>query len=220
MGRGWLVVALLVTGLLGGCHADRAAGPPASDAVDGGHQPPPIRFSGRRTTRSGPFLLAGGLTVFTAEHRGRGSFNVEVLTQQGAPQRMLFLSSGRYRGSVGVGLVGGIYRLRIAASRSWQVEITQPRGRSGAALPRRVRGASDALVGPFRVDRDLRVDLQHHGPGDVSVELLSDQGPSLYFLFMEEGRFQGSQAAADLEPGDYYLNVEADSAWALALSPG
>jgi hypothetical protein len=51
------------------------------------------------------------------------------------------------------------------------------------------------------------------------VELLSDQEP-LYFLLSGSGRFKGSQTATDLETGAYYLNVEADSAWTLALYPG
>jgi hypothetical protein len=221
MRRGWLVVLLVVTGVLGGCQTDRAASPPSSTALAGRHQPPPIRFSGNKTTKTGPFLVAGGLTVFTAEHRGRGSFAVEVLTHKGELNQLVFLTTGRYRGSTGLGLGGGIYRLRISASTPWKVEITQPRGRSGAALPQHYRGVSDALVGPFRVDRSVRVDLQHNGPGAVTLELLSDQEP-LYFLLTGSGRFKGSQTATNLETGAYYLNVdvEADSAWTLALYPG
>jgi hypothetical protein len=218
MRRGWLVI-LLVTGVLASCQPDRAASPASSTAVQGRHQPPPLRFSGHKTTKTEPFLLAGGLTVFTAEYGGRGSFKVEVLTHKGEVMQTLFLATGRYGGSTGLGLNGGIYRLRISASGPWKVEIIQPRGRSGAVLPQRYRGRSDALIGPFRVDRNVRVDLQHNGSGEISVELLSDEGPSRYFLLSEFGRFNGSQTATDLETGDYYLNVEADSAWTLALYP-
>jgi hypothetical protein len=157
--------------------------------------------------------------VFTAEHGGRGSFNVEVLTHKGEVMETLFLATGRYGGSTGLGLNGGIYRLRISASGPWKVAIIQPRGRSGAVLPQRYRGRSDALIGPFRVDRNVRVDIQHNGSGDISVELLSDEGSSLYFLLSESGRFRGSRTAPDLESDDYYLNVEAGSAWTLALYP-
>ena len=210
---------LLLTGLLGSCQTDRATNPPSSTAVAGRHQPPPLRFSGHKTVKTEPFLLAGGLTVFTAEHGGRGSFNVEVLTHKGEVMETLFLATGRYGGSTGLGLNGGIYRLRISASGPWKVAIIQPRGRSGAVLPQRYRGRSDALIGPFRVDRNVRVDIQHNGSGDISVELLSDEGSSLYFLLSESGRFRGSRTAPDLESGDYYLNVEAGSAWTLALYP-
>jgi hypothetical protein len=219
MRKGWLAVLLVMTGVLGGCQTHRAATPPSSTAVEGRHQPPSIRFSGNKTTKTGPFLLAGGLTVFTAEHGGRGSFEVEVLSYEGELDQIVFLATGRYSGSTGLGLGGGIHRLRISASRPWKVAITQPRGRSGAALPQHYRGVSDTLIGPFRVDRNVRVDLQHNGPGDVAVELLSDQEP-LYFLLSGSGRFKGSQTATDLETGAYYLNVEADSAWTLALYPG
>jgi hypothetical protein len=210
---------LLLTGLLGSCQTDRAANPPSSTAVAGRHQPLPLRFSGHKTAKTEPFLLAGGLTVFTAEHGGRGSFNVEVLTHKGEVMETLFLATARYGGSTGLGLNGGIYRLRISASGPWKVAIIQPRGRSGAVLPQRYRGRSDALIGPFRVDRNVRVDIQHNGSGDISVELLSDEGSSLYFLLSESGRFRGSRTAPDLESDDYYLNVEAGSAWTLALYP-
>jgi hypothetical protein len=209
-----------VIALLGGCQARPQAGPPAITSAVGKRQPPPIRFTGQKPTRTEPFLLAGGLTVFTAEHKGGGGFRVEVLNKNDRPQRILFLASGRYRGSTGLGLPGGIYRLTVAANRSWTVEITQPRGRAGAALPQQYSGVDDALVGPFRVDGDLRVDVEHDGPGDVTVELLSDQGPSLYFLVEESGRFRTSRTAAGLEPGSYYLNIEASRAWKLALQPG
>jgi len=186
----------------------------------GRHEPSPIRFSGQKATRTEPFLLAGGLTVFAGEHRGRGSFRVEVLDEGGAPQRVLFLSTGRYRGSTGLGLRGGIYRLAVAAGTPWTVEITQPRGQAGAALPQRYQGGSDALVGPFRVDGDVEVEVEHEGQGDLTVELLSDQGPSLYFLVEDSGPLKTSRRAAGLEPGNYYLKVEATRTWKLILQPG
>jgi hypothetical protein len=217
--RRWLLL-LVVAGLLGGCQASPGGSPAASTAAGGRHQPAPIRLSGQKATRTEPFLLAGGLTVFTGEHQGRGGFRVEVLDEEGEPQRVLFLATGRYRGSTGLGLQGGIYRLSVAAGTPWTVEITQPRGQAGAALPQQYQGASDALVGPFRVDRDVQVDVEHDGEGDLSVELLSDQGPSLYFLVEDSGRFRASRTASDLEPGAYYLNVEGRKAWRLALRTG
>jgi hypothetical protein len=211
-----LLALLVVAGLLTGCQTRPTASPPAA----GSHQPAPIQFAGQQATNTEPFLLAGGLTVVGAEHRGRGSFRVEILTNEGEPQRVLFLASGRYRGSTGLGLLGGIYRLTVAANAPWKLEITQPRSRTGAALPQRYQGASDTLIGPVRVDGDLRVDVAHAGQGDLTVELLSDQGPSLYFLVEESGPFTGSRTAAGLQPGDYYLNVEARHSWRLVLHPG
>ena len=149
-----------------GCSAAaRPAQPPAPTSTRGHWQAAaaPIRLAGQKATRTEPFLLAGGLTVFTAEHRGRGTFKIEVLTKDGEPQRILFLATGRYSGSTGIGLRGGIYRLAVAAGTPWKVTITQPRGRAGAALPQRYQGASDALVGPFRIDRNVRVDVEHEG---------------------------------------------------------
>ena len=216
----WLVPLVAVVALLGGCQARPEAGPPAPTSAAGKRQPPPMRFAGHKPTRTEPILLAGGLTVFTAEHRGRGGFRVEILNRDDRPQRILFLATGRYHGSTGLGLPGGIYRLAVAASTPWTVEVTQPRGRAAAALPQQYRGVDDALVGPFRVDGKLRVDVEHDGQGDVTVELLSDQGASLYFLVEESGRFRTSRTAAGLEPGDYYLNIEARQAWRLALQPG
>jgi hypothetical protein len=217
--RRWLLL-LVVAGFLAGCQANQGAKPATSTAAGGGHEPSPIRFSGQKATRTEPFLLAGGLTVFTGEHPGPGTFRVEVLNQEGEPQRILFLSSGRYRGSTGLGLRGGIYRLTVAAGAPWTVEITQPRGQAGATLPQRYQGASDALVGPFRVDGDVRVEVEHEGQSDLTVELLSDQGPSLYFLVEDSGRFRMSRRAAGLRPGNYYLKVEATQRWRLILQPG
>jgi hypothetical protein len=213
----WLIPLVVVSTLLGGCHARPDASPSPSTAAAGKRQPPPIRFAGAEPTKTDPFLLAGGLTVFTAVHREQGGFKVEVLNKDGRPQRVLFLANGRYRGSTGLGLPGGIYRLTVAAGTPWRVEITQPRGRAGAALPQRYSGVEDALVGPFRVNGNLQVDVEHDGPGDVTVELLSDQGPSLYFLVEESGNFQTSRTAAGLEAGNYYLNIEASPAWRLDL---
>jgi hypothetical protein len=218
--RRWRLL-LVVAGLLAGCQGGQGADPPASTEAAGRHQPAPIRFSGQRVkTTTDPFLLAGGLTVFTGEHGGRGSFRVEVLDEKGEPQRILFLSTGPYHGSTGLGLRGGIYRLAVAAGTPWKVEITQPRGRPGAALPQRYQGAGDALVGPFAVDGDVGVEVGHEGQGDLTVELLDDQGASLYFLVEDSGHFTTSRTAAGLEPGSYYLNVEASGAWRLALQRG
>jgi hypothetical protein len=217
--RRWLLL-LVVAGLLAGCQASPGAKPATSTAAGGGREPSPIRLSGQKAETTKPFLLAGGLTVFTGEHRGRGSFRVEVLNQEDEPQRILFLSTGRYRGSTGLGLRGGIYRLAVAAGTPWTVEITQPRGQAGAALPQRYQGISDALVGPFRVDGDVDVEVEHEGQGDLTVELLSDQGPSLYFLVEDSGPLKISRRAAGLQPGNYYLKVEATRSWKLILQPG
>lgn len=217
--RCWLLL-LVVAGLLGGCQAGPGGSPAASTAAGGSHQPVPIRLSGQKATRTEPFLLAGGLTVFTGEHRGRGGFRVEVLNEEGEPQRVLFLSTGRYHGSTGLGLRGGIYRLAVASGTPWTVEITQPRGQAGAALPQQYQGGSDALVGPFRVDGAVEVGVEHEGQGDLTVELLSDQGPSLYFLVEESGPLRTSRRTAGLEPGNYYLKVEATQSWKLILQPG
>ena len=64
------------------------------------------------------------------------------------------------------------------------------------------------------------MEVEHKGQGDVTVELLSDQGPSLYFLVEDSGRFTASRTAVGLEPGNYYLNVEARWSWRLTLHPG
>ena len=52
------------------------------------------------------------------------------------------------------------------------------------------------------------------------MELVSDQGPSLYFLVEDSGRFTASRTAVGLEPGNYYLNIEARWSWRLTLHPG
>ena len=215
--RKWLPALLVAAALLGGCQAGRVSGPPASTSPAGRHQPPPIRFTGRTSTTTEPFLLAGGLIMVRAEHRGSGGFKVQILDKEGAPQRVLFLATGRYRGSTGLGLGGGIYRLAISGATPWKVEIDQPRGRAGAVLPQRYRGAGDALVGPFQADGNLAVDVEHDGQGDITIELLSDQGSSLYFLLEDTGPARTSRTAGDLEPGSYYLRVEAAAPWRLRL---
>jgi hypothetical protein len=216
--RPWLAALLIGAGLLGGCQTSPQADPRTSTSVGGRHQPAPIRFAGRTATRTKPFLLAGGLIVFSAEHPGVGAFKVEILDRRGAPQRLLFLTNGRYRGSTGLGLGGGIYRLAVSgATTPWKVEINQPRGRTAAALPQQYRGAGDALVGPFQADGDVTVDIEHDGQGDISIELLSDQGPSLYFLLEDTGPLHTSRRAEALEPGGYYLKVEATQPWRLRL---
>jgi len=220
--RGRLPVLLLALALLGGCHtgqpADRSAPAPAPTA--GQHQPAPIRFTGRTSTTTRPFLLAGGLIVASAEQAGAGRFKVEVLNQQGHPQRVLFLASGRYRGSTGVGLRGGIYRLAVSGTTPWKVRIDQPRGRAAAPLPQQYRRSGDALVGPFQAGGRLVVEVEQNRPGDISIELLSDTGASLYFLLEDNGPLRTSRAAEGLHTGGYYLRVEAAQAWRLQLHGG
>lgn len=220
--RGRLPVVVLALALLGGCHtgrpADRAA--PAPVPAAGRHQPAPISFTGRTSTTTRPFLLAGGLVVASAEHRGSGGFKVEVLNQQGHPQRVLFLATGRYRGSTGIGLRGGIYRLAVSGTTPWKVRIDQPRGRAATTLPQQYPGSGDALVGPFQAGGRLVVDVEQDRPGDISIELLSDTGASLYFLLEDDGPLRASRAAEGLQTGGYYLRVEATRAWTLQLHGG
>ena len=52
------------------------------------------------------------------------------------------------------------------------------------------------------------------------MELVSDQGPSLYFLVEDSGRFKASRTAVGLEPGNYYLKIEATRRWRLDLKAG
>lgn len=218
--RSWPAALLIAAALVGGCQSGPASDPPATTAAAGRHQPDPIRFAGRGATTTKPFLLAGGLIVVSAEHPGSGRFRVEILNRQGHPQRVLFLATGRYRGSTGMGLGGGIYRLAVSAATPWTVRIDQPRGRAGAALPQQYRGAGDALVGPFQAGGNLVADVEHDGQGDITIELLSDQGNSLYFLLEDTGPVRTSQTAEDLQPGGYYLKVEAAQPWKLRLRAG
>jgi hypothetical protein len=220
--RGRLPALLLALALVGGCHTGRPADQagPAPAPTAGQHQPAPIRFSGRTSTTTRPFLLAGGLVVASAEHAGSGGFKVEVLNQQGHPQRVLFLATGRYRGSTGVGLRGGIYRLAVSGGTPWEVRIDQPRGRAAAALPQQYRGSGDALVGPFQAGGRLVVDVEQDGQGDIGIELLRDTGASLYFLLEDSGPLRTSRAAEDLQAGAYYLRVEATGPWKLRLHGG
>ncbi len=210
---------LVAAGLIGGCQAGRGSNPPTSTSLGGRHQPPPIRFAGRTSMTTRPFLLAGGLVVVSAEHHGPGGFKVEILNKHGAPQRVLFLATGRYRGSTGLGLGGGIYHLAVSGATSWKVRIDQPRGRARATLPQQYRGSGDALVGPFQAEGNLAVDVEHDGQGDITIELLSDQGSSLYFLLEDTGPVRTSQTAEELSAGGYYLRVEATAAWRLRLRP-
>jgi hypothetical protein len=220
--RGRLPALLFALALLGGCHtgqpADRAA--PAAAPTAGQHQPAPIRFTGRTSTTTRPFLLAGGLIVASAEQAGAGRFKVEVLNQQGHPQRVLFLATGRYRGSTGVGLRGGIYRLAVSSTTPWKVRIDQPRGRAAAPLPQQYRGSGDALVGPFQAGGRLVMEVEQDRPGDISIELLSGIGAELYFLLEDSGPLRTSRAAEDLQAGAYYLRVEGNGPWKLRLQGG
>lgn len=153
----------------------------------------------------------------SAEHRGSGGFKVEVLDKDSHPQRVLFLATGRYRGSTGVGLRGGIYRLAVSGTTPWKVHIDQPRGLAPATLPQQYRGTGGTLVGPFQAGGRLVVDVEQDGPGDIGIELLSDNGASLYFLREDSGPLRTSRAAQDLQAGGYYLRVEATQAWEVRL---
>ena len=217
---GRLPALLLALAILGGCHTGRPAGPAAPAPTGGQHQPAPIRVTGRTSTTTRPFLLAGGLVVASAEHAGAGGFKVEVLNQQGHAQRVLFLATGRYHGSTGVGLRGGIYRLAVSGTTPWMVRIDQPRGLAAAALPQQYRGTDDALVGPFQAGGRMVVDVEQDGRGDIGIELLSDKGASLYFLLEDSGPLRTSRAAEDLQAGAYYLRVEATGPWKLRLRGG
>jgi hypothetical protein len=196
-------------------HVDDTGVPRATTGVE--YQPAAIVFKGHGRTRTTPFLLVGGLTVFTGAHHGGGSFSAEIFDQRGRPQRLLFLADGPYRGSLGLGLNGGIYRLMVAASTPWRVTITQPRQIAAAALPQRYQGGSDMLVGPFHASGSVVVEIGSGGSRDISVELVNADGSSLYWLVQESGGFHGSRTAANLQDGDYYLNVGAGGLWTVSL---
>lgn len=195
---------------------DDGATATASDAVQ--IPPGPIVFTGAGTTATAAFSLGGGFTVFASEHAGESNFIVWLLDNEGNNVELIANEIGVYSGTRGFGVSQGQYLLDIDADGSWQIKIQQPRPTSGASPPQTETGAGDNVIGPLQLSSGLaRFDSQHAGESNFIVWLFRADGERVALLVNEIG--DASETTAENIPtsGIYFLDVQADGEWQIAI---
>jgi hypothetical protein len=182
---------------------------------------PAINLSGNGQTATAAFALQQGLAVFHATCGCSGNFSIELLTSAGQSKDVTVNVIGAYVGSKGEGVDAGNYILKIDADAAWTVTVTQPRNVPGTPLPHTYVGKGQEFVGPFAADTAARFQAQNTaGPngGNFAVEVLNATGDSQDVPINEIGNYSGSTVSNDLQGGPYYLNVDSDGTWTIAVS--
>ena len=131
---------------------------------------------------------------------------------------------GSYSGSIAEGLPAGQYVLSVTADQGvpWTVQITQPRGVSGVALPTTLTGQGQEVVGPVAGGASLRIQATNTTTqgGNFIVEILGSDGSLQGLPINEIGSYSGSVIANLLSGGPYYLEINSDGAWSITVSFG
>lgn len=187
--------------------------------------PAPITLSGSGQNATNAFTVTSGLAIFQASCSNcQGNFIVEIDHANGSLIDIPINVIGAYSGSVAEGLSAGQYVLSVTADQgvAWSVQITQPRGVAGIALPTTLSGQGQEVVGPVAGGSSLRIQASNSSVqgGNFIVEVISASGSMQALPFNEIGSFNGSTIANFLNNGPYYLEIDSDGTWSLQLSPG
>ena len=188
---------------------------------------------GAGDVRTDTFNLNEGIAVFDIRHDGDGDISVNLINSRERSERLLVHASGRYSGTVGVGVnedslsgtAPGPHSLSVEASGAWQFEISQPSWTSGDRAPISLRGSGDDVAGPIELEAG-RVDftLVHDGGSNFVVDLMEPDGTLAANLANDRGSFRGTKqlavragAAQGAEPGVHGLFVVADGKWTISI---
>jgi hypothetical protein len=197
--------------------------PPTTTTTTPGGSPAPIDFSGIGQTVASDFTVEGGLAVFhamcSACHVG---FIMEIDHADGSLVDTPISVSGSYNGSVAEGMSAGQYILVVRADPGapGTVEITQPRGVAGTALPTTFTGEGQEVVGPVVDVPDLWFEATNTSShdGNFIVEIFGADGSIQGEPIDVIGSYSGFTIANFLRNGPYYLAITSDGAWSIALS--
>jgi len=187
--------------------------------------PAPINLSGTGQTATSAFTVESGLAVFQARCSAcQANFIVEIDNANGSLVDIPINVIGSYSGSIAEGLSAGQYILSVTADQGvpWTVEITQPRGVAGVALPTTLTGQGQEVVGPVAGGSSLRIQATNTATqgGNFIIEILGANGSMQGIPINEIGSFSGSTIANFLSGGPYYLEINSDGAWSITVSSG
>jgi hypothetical protein len=177
---------------------------------------PAKRFNGRGDSRTPPFDLVGGMTIFRSTHQGTELFVLRLFDSKGQQIRVLANQTGKYDGSIGVGAPAGAFTIEITADGPWSITVEQPRPTSGEALPAATEQRGQQVVGAFAGGGDVRFTFTHDGQSIFTVTLFDNEGNATAILVSETGAYDNSVVAS--APPIFYLVVDADGSWSAAMS--
>jgi hypothetical protein len=190
---------------------------PATTAAPKPATPAAQTITGRGKTASKAFTVTEGMTLFRLQHRGQANFIVDLLTSSGQDVDNLVNEIGNFTGATANGLDAGRYLFRVEADGPWTIRIEQPRPASGRGLPATVSGRGQSVAGPFQgVGEGVRFALRHRGQANFIVDVLDADGRDQDNLANEIGTFQGS-TVNNVPDGVFWLNIQADGQWTIAL---
>lgn len=181
--------------------------------------PRPQTISGRGKTATKPFRVTDGMAIFRFQHRGSSNFIVGLLTNRGEEIDNLVNEIGTTNGATARPLEAARYLFNVEADGPWSIRIEQPRPGSGRGLPTTAKGRGHSVAGPFQATgAGVRFELRHRGESNFIVDVLDVDGQSIGNLSNEIGSFEGSMVG-DVPEGVFWLNVQADGSWSVAMRP-
>lgn len=165
-----------------------------------------------------PCSQACGLYMLVMQHAGSGNFVVSVLGENGERRGLGANAIGRYSGSRILAITPGSYRLAIKASGQWNVGLAGLDDKDAFDLPYKYSQKADSGMGAVRLRSGLlRATASHAGTGNFIVQLYNVNGQRLGILVNEIGQYDGKVAQRIPAAGIYYLDVQANGEWSIAL---
>jgi hypothetical protein len=181
--------------------------------------PRPQTISGRGKTATKTFRVTDGMAIFRFQHQGNSNFIVGLLTSRGEEIDNLVNEIGTTNGATARPLEAGRYLFNVEADGPWSIRIEQPRPGSGRSLPTTAKGRGHSVAGPFQATGvGVRFELRHRGESNFIVDVLDVDGQTIGNLSNEIGSFEGSMVG-EVPEGVFWLNVQADGSWSVAMRP-
>jgi hypothetical protein len=215
---------------------DRRLLPPAvalllalASGLNAAGQPPMHAFMGDSDEVTDSFEVPGpiavpcsgpcGLYLVFMRHAGDGNFIASLLDRDGKRQANAVNAIGSYSGTRILAVPRGTYLFEIRASGKWQVALAAVDDKDASDLPFQFGASGDSAVGAVRLKPGLlRASLTHEGDRNFIVQLYHVSGNRVGILTNQIGNYKGSVAQKIATAGVYYLDVQADGKWSVALT--
>jgi len=190
-------------------------------------------FDGTGDDLTPVFDLTEGLLVLTLNHQGVLNFIVEIVSETGKSELIIY-HTGLYNGTrvhrvlkeaSETGLKPGSHRIRVQTISSWHIEVSQPQWTTGQQAPVKWTGTGDAMVGPMVLPTELvRLWLNHNGSRTFNVRLISVDARYEELLVNTAGHYDRASfirsqqdSRVGVGAGVYVLAIQADGVWLARL---
>jgi len=225
-----IVAAALVLAAMAWGDSTRAG---ADGGRDMRQQIDDIAFSGNGSSVSEKFALEAGVMILHMTYSGSNYLIVNLYNESGYLRGMLANEKGPFEGSTligvqngsAVGAVPGKYFMEVEATGAWNITVEQPRVNGGAALPDTISGRGADASGPLRLGNgSVTFNITHVGSSSFAVKLWADDGTYVELLASELGNFAGERVlrvgdgSGSVSSGIYWLSVDADGEWVIAVT--